>query len=531
LPARRATRTWVGRFTGLELIVFATFALCGAGVFVLNLVNAHEAGRLFLGADSQLPNDQTQYLAWATDAGHHILIANLYGLHAGNHVFLDPAWLLTGLLHVRVGLSYPLVLAGWKVIAVVALFLAVRAYARSLLPEGRRAVAAMILGLFMVSAGYVLANRLQGSGAGLINGETFAVYMINGYFPIALAVAAMIVFLLEADALVSRPETEPPEPRRVLLAAAAGMTASWLHPWQGITLLIIVAGLVLWERARWRRHLRLIVPVLATVAPVVYFAVLPHIDTGWAIAEHTWREAVGGSFTAKVVIQLLPLVAIALPGYAIRAVTPAERMLWLWPLATVLVYLLAPADKFHALGGCSVPLAVLTARGWPWLTRRLRISRLAWARWIVAGALAAVMVAAAPFAVAQRMLKFRQRPEVAAQIPDDDARALQRVDALPETAGVLTTAALGVWVPALTDHRTWVGHQTWTPSYASRAGAAARLFSGRLDGDPARERRMVLDTGATVVLVPCGSRARLGSALEPAGFRVADFGCATLLLR
>ena len=31
-------------------------------------------------------------------------------------------------------------------------------------------------------------------------------------------------------------------------AAAAGMLASWLHPWQGITLLLIVAILLGWER-------------------------------------------------------------------------------------------------------------------------------------------------------------------------------------------------------------------------------------------------------------------------------------------
>jgi hypothetical protein len=255
-----------------ELSILAVFVAASFSVFLVDAGNAAIHNRVFIGADGQWANDQLQYLAWATDAGHHGLIANLYAFDLGGHVFLHPVWLLTGLLRVRVGISYTLLLALWKLAAVLALFTVVRAYARSLLGGNARAVAvAMVIALFMVSPAYLIANRLNLGGSGLINLETFSVYWINGYFPIALAVAAMIWFLLQAPSLLDDAASPRSDRRRMLVTGAAGLAASWLHPWQGMVLIVIVAGLILWERPAWTRHRRLLVPLLATAAPLVYY--------------------------------------------------------------------------------------------------------------------------------------------------------------------------------------------------------------------------------------------------------------------
>ena len=74
-----------------------------------------------------------QYLAWATDAAHHGLIANLYGFNNGDHVFFHPIWLATGLFHVDAGVSYPLLLGLWQAAAVILLVIVLRRYAQLVL--------------------------------------------------------------------------------------------------------------------------------------------------------------------------------------------------------------------------------------------------------------------------------------------------------------------------------------------------------------------------------------------------------------
>ena len=38
------------------------------------------------------------------------------------------------------------------------------------------------------------------------------------------------------------------DPRAWLIAGLASLGAAWLHPWQGITLIVIYLGLAVWRR-------------------------------------------------------------------------------------------------------------------------------------------------------------------------------------------------------------------------------------------------------------------------------------------
>jgi hypothetical protein len=525
------TRTWP-RLGIVEGSLLAAFVVAAFSVFLAQAVDAAVNNRVFIGADGLWAQDQLQYLAWATDAGHHGLIANLLAFHLGSHVFLDPFELLSGFLHVHLGMSYVLLQACWKAAAVLALFALMRAYARSILGADNRAVlVAMLIALFMLPPTYFIASRLGLYGVRLIGLESFSAFWINGYFPIALAVAAMIGFLMQVDTLLSNGGTlRASDPRATLIACAAGLAASWLHPWQGMTLIVIVIGLVVWERPSWRRHARLLAPVLATAAPLAYYAVLPHVDAGWAQSQshtaHNWTR----SGDLAILIILLPIAVLAAPGYVGRASTPRDRMLRLWPVAILAVFIIVPSDKFHALAGWSIPAALFMVRAWPWYRRRVPRWSHGWATTLaVAGVCLAV--AAAPIELAYHTVDFRGGSQHAAEIARDDARALDRIAASPVSGGVLTTAELGHWVPAITDHTTWVGHPTWTPSYGTRGAQVAALFSGSSDSDPARERAFVRSTGATFVLEPCQYRGRLEPALLPAGFTVVGIGCATLYSR
>lgn len=211
---------WWSRLTAGERVLLAALAVASLSVFLPSLVDAALTDRVFIGADGAFPADQLQYLAWATDAGRHGLIGDLFAFHLGAHVFLHPVWFVTGWLHVHVGFSYPLILVLWKFTALLILFVVLRAYARSVLSDNSHAVTgALLMSLFMVSPSY-----LTGDPSSL---ETFSLHWINGDEPTALAVAAMIVFLMQTDSLLSASEGTRTHRRQILVACVAGLVASW----------------------------------------------------------------------------------------------------------------------------------------------------------------------------------------------------------------------------------------------------------------------------------------------------------------
>jgi hypothetical protein len=516
--------------------VLAVFVLAGFSVFALNAIDAAMHGRVFLGADGRIASDQLQYLAWATDAARHVLSSDLYAFHLGGHVFLQPVFLLTGLLHVYIGLSYPLLLAAWKLVAIGALFGAVYRYARSLAGVNPLKVSLVLaLALFMVSPTYLVINGGHIgspntiSDVGALSQEIFPVQMISGYFPLALAVAASTVVLIQLDALPGKPAKE--QRHRVLLAGGAGIAASWLHPWQGVIILLILVGTAAWERPRGREILPLAACAFLTGLPLVYYAALSKVDAAWAKADLVSGTGAGRPQVLMLLLTLAPLVVVTLPGYALRPATRRERMLQLWPPAIVVTYLVSPAGAYEAIGGLTIPVAVLMVRGWPYL--RARLSKVVGRRTNVVAALGLCILAAAPAAVMVRRLSgFRQGSQANAQITQDDAHVLGLLAGRGGPGGVLTTMSVGAWVPALTNRPTWVGHPIWSPDWISRNAKTQALFDGAYARDPEAGRAFVNSTGARFVVQPCEAPGQAAaSLLRPMGFRERRMGCAALFWR
>ena len=52
---------------------------------------------------------------------------------------------------------------------------------------------------------------------------------------------------------------------------------------------------------------------------------------------------------------------------------------------------------------------------------------------------------------------------------------------------MLSTAKVGIWVPALTDDSTYVGHSVWSPQWSRRGSYVSRLFD--YPGKPSRSAR------------------------------------------
>ena len=525
--------------TGAEWVLVAVFAVASFALFLLETVDAAVHNRVYLGAASPAAQDSMQYLAWATDAAHHGLIANLYGFDNGHHVFFHPIWLVTGLLHVDVGVSYLLLLGLWQAAALILLVIVLRHYAQLVLgDDGRARTISLTLALFLVSPFYLfvvnLHYKLSGQWTSRLFDESYAVGWISGHFPTALAVTAMIGYLMVLERLLGkldRPRVVgEPFQRTGFAAAALGATAAFLHPWQGTELAIMTVGVAIWDRPLSRRNVRLLLPLVGIALPLIYYLALPKIDVGWATSSRGPAPHRPGMPLLAWVTTFGPVALASIPGWRISATSDRQRLLRLWPIAVLITVVIAPTGKFEAFPGLSVPLALLAVQGW----RRALQERRAAGRdprrlqlLVTAGVV--VLVFGAVPSMTRLLIERRLAVRNVAELDRSDADALGYLASQPR-GGVLSSAKVGIWVPAMTDDRTYVGHFVWTRHWARRGHYASRLFDdpGERPLSPTAALRLMKRPGTRYVLEPCGARAKLWPLLEPHGYSRHAFGCATV---
>ncbi|MBV9837517.1 MAG: hypothetical protein JO156_05325, partial [Solirubrobacterales bacterium] len=208
--------------------------------------------------------DLMQYMAFIRDSGEHLLISNRFDVAPSQHLLLDPGFALSGLLW-RLGASIQLSLLIWVPISMAAVFAGFSLYARRLLATDPKAVvAALLIALFFLTPATPLADWLHGGpvlrfGTEVVGLEAFAGAYAWGTVP-ALAIALVPVFLLLIERALEPARRAPGRSARWYAgwAGVCGLLSAWLHPWQGLTLLVIVVGLAVWERFD-RRCLALVV--------------------------------------------------------------------------------------------------------------------------------------------------------------------------------------------------------------------------------------------------------------------------------
>ena len=159
------------RASGAEvalLVSLTAWGLFPVVLLVIQAVNAH--ARLtgadgLIGADGVLGADQLQYLAWARDAGSHVLASDLFSFIPSGHVYLEPVFAITGALW-KIGVPLQVAYLIWKPIAALALFAAAFGWAGRTLGDGLRPrVAVLALSLFLYTPLAALFNWAQlGSG-------------------------------------------------------------------------------------------------------------------------------------------------------------------------------------------------------------------------------------------------------------------------------------------------------------------------------------------------------------------------------
>lgn len=474
----------------LQWVTLGALALWAAAPIAYLLLRAWAHNESLSGGDSLFAADQLQYLAWIRSSGEHVLATNGFDLQAGGHVFLHPMFLLSGLLW-RAGVGIALSCLLWMPVAVAVLFFGFRQYTRRMLHSPLAQVATLVLALFFVTPADPLVGWTVGSnGLGTLAGELGPSGSLYGYFPIAITIGLMPLFVLGLEQIAEPARRLPGRSRGWYVAstAAGGVIISWLHPWQGATLLLLI-GAVLVLAGFKKSHWTLLIPAVATGVPLVYYFALSRFDAAWGIAQN--QSPPGRPSVFLLVLALAPFLAVAAAGVSRWPATMSERTVLLWPASALVVYFVSPEYAPHALEGLSLPLGVLAVRGW----QRMRV-----APWLAVVAISLSTIPGLIFTVRA----FREVALADSQgllLNRGETRALAYLARAPAPGGVLPSLRISAAVPAYTGRRTWIGHATWTRDYASRARAVMVLFSGRLSA--VSGRRFLRQVGARYILADC----------------------------
>jgi hypothetical protein len=543
------------RLDRFEIAALAALAALSVAVLAGLLVRVWARGGVLTGSDGFLVVDQLQYLNWLRQAGDHATVENLYDLAPGPSDFLHPGVLVSGLLH-RAGLGVVAAYMAWKPVAVVALFAGALAWTRRLLDRTDDRRLALALALFAASP---VAALVGWAGIGdahrkfqfdFLGNEMWAGNWLWGYVFTALAVAMLPLGLLAYE----RGRTGG---RRAMLgwAAAAGLAAAWLQPWQGATYVavLVAAEAVCARRAvrgaaaeagssrrglrgasagagSSRRALRgavaaardLALPLAATAAPLAYYLVLSHVDASWELAGRANDTSAQPRWPWWVTVAgLAPLAVPAALAYRLPARRFADVALRAWPLAALAVFH-QPAGTFpfHAFQGLGLPLAVLAV-----LAVRARLGDRPLPL-IPALAAAAVMIVPGTLYEADQMRDAVRAGYQAHFMEPGERDALRALDRDPEPGGVLAPAYLGTAVPAYTGRETWTGAGSWTPGFVERSQAAEDLFARRLPVAEARD--LVRRSGARFLFSDCHGRADVTRVVAGVTDPPRRFGCATV---
>jgi hypothetical protein len=507
------------RLNVYEVGLLAVFGALSMWVVALDLWHAVANGLVWTGTDGWYIVDQMQYLAWIQSAAHSLLVSNLFVLRPTPADYFQPAIIVSGII-TALGVPAWLSLLLWKPVAVIGLFLAIRALTYHMFSGRFERGAALTLGLLFGSFSIVYGSL------GIV-GDMMSEFLSWGY-PFALMAVALVIFGLV------RYDRARAAGRADWVPGVLGGVAATLHPWQGETLILLIIfaeairwrELRLWWQARqWQRLALPALTVLLTGLPLLYYLLLGHLDVSWSLARIASKHAFPWS---AIAIGAAPLAIVALLGYRGRPETFLELVLRLWAPAAILIYVFSAtglsATPLHAFDGITVPLAVLAVKG----VQRTRLRRVPRARLVAGVAVALGVIPANAYGISVAHNAVDPAQGNANFITHDERAALKYLAQDPVPGGVLTQFYLGETVPGRTGRRTFVGDCLWSePNCMPRSAAADGLFQGH--DTRAQARAFVKQTGARFLLASCSSedvplRRTLGKLIVS----VTHFGCATV---
>jgi hypothetical protein len=523
------TTTGRRRIDPLELGLLVVLAAASMWIVASDLVMAAQHHLEWTRTDGFFIVDQMQYLAWIQSAAaHHGLISNLYVLRPSSADYLQPAIVVSAVL-LKLGVAPWLTLMLWKPVAVVSFFAAARAAAHHVFVRRIDRLVALALALLFGSLSSVYGSL------GII-GDMMPTWLSWGY-PFGLISVALIVFAL------LRYDRARAAGRIAWAPGLLGALASSLHPWQGELMILVVAGAELVRapeilralRAahparpvwRWPADRRLALPLLTialTLAPLVYYLALGHLDINWDMARQNSKHAF--SFWA-IAIGAAPLAVFAALGYRGRPADFLELSMRMWVPAALVIYVLSAtalsATPLHAFNGVTIPLSLLAVNG----VRQSGLARIPRGRLLAGAAVLLGTVPANVYAMAYAHNYTSPTANNANYIRPDERRAIGYLADDPKPGGVLSQFYLGDMVPGFTGRQVFVGDCLWTePRCIPRSEAADRFFRGQMS--KAAAQRFARQTGARFLLASCDQHVDLRRWLGSMIVDTRRFGCATV---
>lgn len=412
-----------------EIVLLGVLVALSLWTFGLDLWQAVVHGRIWTGTEAVYQEDGMQSMMWIEGILKHGASPDLYVLGRTAADFFQPLLAISAGV-AALGVAPYVALLLWKPVAIVAIFFAVRAYVHRAVHGLWPRRAALTLALFF--------------GWGAVIGDSWIVFWSWGY-PFALIALACAIGALLAYA------RDRAAGRVGLLAPLLGMLASWLHPWQGETLILILIGseLVLLARRERVAVAALVLTVALTVLPLGYFALLVHFDPVW----QREREAALSTYPVGLVVKAFVLLVVpALLAYRVRPQSFLALSARVWPFAIIVIFALSEwqgSGSTHALLGATVPLGVLAVEGvrtLPWIAASKRLPRPA----VSLPALAVVAIAVLTIPGTIYMLKYaykavKPRQGNANFISHGESAALSYLAHDPQS-GESSRASISAWL-------------------------------------------------------------------------------------
>jgi hypothetical protein len=472
--------------------------------------------------------DTAQYFSWLRDHRTDWLVSNRMTPEPNAPALFNLLWLLIGRLQAATGWGTLALFHGVRVLAGAALlallFLTCRRFTAS---RGERLLAFAVvalgsgLGWIWVVAKYAL--RLDGVPFpfDVYVAEPNTSFILAAFPHFAIATTLILsIFLCYLAAL---------RERRIWLVAAAALLALTLtlqHAYDLLIITLVPGGalalmLLRDRRVPWFAGLAALAIGLVALPPPLYFTWLTSRDPLWREVLDQFSNA--GVFTPSpphlLILMGVPLIlalasAVDTLARAVRerrlaallaGASDADLFLVSW-LVVGFLLLYVPTDfQIHMLTAWQVPVGLIAVR---WLHRRV-MPAVAAARPRLARALPALLLAAvlptSLYLISWRMLDLARHDAPYSIGRDEEAGLRWLGTTTTRDDVVLSSLALGQFVPVYADARTFLGHWAQTAHYYDKERAVAAFFDPRTSD---AERLALVDRyGITYVMFSPEERA------------------------
>jgi len=436
---------------------------------------------------------------------------------------------VAALLHVSMYVGYHLA----RLSGAIALVAGARLLAAECLPPGRPRRVGVILAIGGSGLGWILQLAAGVSGIHHIAGQQLDALELHlpelsGFYSIMAIPHFAWAAALMAFGLVGLVRLAEPVPGRVpwrplALAAGALVAMCLIHPQMLFVLAPLAFAHLLMRRPPRRAYLLTAVPFILCSPLLVYFLQVLTGDSVVVAWAREWRhqapDPLGFVFGLG-----LPLVLAGVAAVGWGTASPLLRLLMVWvAMVFLMLYLPNPVNiQRRLIDGIYLPVAILAAAGLEEvIARRGRrpggFLRAAGPLTVLAVGLSVLMstlvFAAGMIAAAGREpIIYLDRGEVAAI----DWLSSSRLPGL--APAVLSHPQTGLFIPARSGDRVYVGHYSETIDYLHKGKVALQAYG---DG-PAEVIALARDVGADYVFY-----GPLELALSPAGARPAVAAGAT----